>query len=517
VIQRLPDALVIMDSLAQRMHAFEGKVFSEGNRIDALLATGRLISTLEALRTSYETAQRSDQNGFVSDSLGPAYTEANRLLGALAFRAEAVMLLMGNDREAALKRMPDLHQAMAAAANATNRMWSAAASTLNRQLEARIDRLQIRVMSMSFLAGIVTLVATALAMWLARSVIAGIEQLDAGIARLAHESLDAPVPLAGRGDELGALARRLAEFRDATVIRLEEASSGEKAEAIRRAAQETAAQLATDLRRSVGEIASRVQETAEQLARSTQSVQDATRETAARAIPASEGLLEIRATVATIAYATTELTASIGEISHQTSQGAEVARRLAHGTRLATERSTILSEQVGKIGEFANLIAAVAGQTNLLALNATIEAARAGDAGRGFAVVASEVKALASQTSSATHAIEQQISAIRNSAQALFDVFSELNQAIQSMDSLSTGIAAATEQQTSATQEISRHLDNAVMQAETTGRNVESLPAIAAETETVTRDFARLSASLATDAGKLDYAMQDFIARLKAA
>jgi methyl-accepting chemotaxis protein len=85
------------------------------------------------------------------------------------------------------------------------------------------------------------------------------------------------------------------------------------------------------------------------------------------------------------------------------------------------------------------------------------------------------------------------------------------------MDSLSTGIAAATEQQTSATQEISRHLDNAVMQAETTGRNVESLPAIAAETETVTRDFARLSASLATDAGKLDYAMQDFIARLKAA
>lgn len=517
IIQRLPDALLNMDNLAQRLRGFETGNVTDGARIDALLSTGRLIATLEAIRTSFDTAKRADRNGYVMSDLEASFNDAIRFLGGLAFRAEAVMLLMGNDREAAMTRLPDVAQAISTAAAATDKMWLAGAITLDKQLEARIERLQARVLMTGLLALVVAVAATIFAVWIARSVIRGIAALEAGIARLANESLDAPVPLADRIDELGALARRVAEFRDATVVKLEEASSGEKAEAIRRSAQDTAAKLATDLRRSVGEIASRVQETAAQLATSTQTVQDATRETAERARPAGDGLVRIRSTVETIAHATAELTASIGEIAHQTTQGADVARRLAHSTRLATERSTILSEQVGKIGEFANLIAAVAGQTNLLALNATIEAARAGEAGRGFAVVASEVKALASQTSSATHAIEQQIGAIQTSARSLFEVFGELHQAIHSMDALSSGIAAATEEQTSATQEISRHLDSAVMQAEMTSRDVEGLPAIAAETETISREFARLASGLAADAEKLDLAMQTFISNLQAA
>lgn len=57
-----------------------------------------------------------------------------------------------------------------------------------------------------------------------------------------------------------------------------------------------------------------------------------------------------------------------------------------------------LTDSVGQISGFADVITSIAKQTNLLALNATIEAARAGDVGKGFAVVAEEVRKLAEES-----------------------------------------------------------------------------------------------------------------------
>ncbi len=78
-----------------------------------------------------------------------------------------------------------------------------------------------------------------------------------------------------------------------------------------------------------------------------------------------------------------------------------------------------LVTELSKVDKISKQIDAIASQTNLLALNATIEAARAGDAGRGFAVVAGEVKALASQTSTATGEIAATLQALVETANRL--------------------------------------------------------------------------------------------------
>lgn len=73
-----------------------------------------------------------------------------------------------------------------------------------------------------------------------------------------------------------------------------------------------------------------------------------------------------------------------------------------------------LNENMDEINNFLSGITQIAEQTNLLALNAAIEAARAGESGKGFAVVAGEVKKLAEQSASTVKQIYQIISQIKD-------------------------------------------------------------------------------------------------------
>jgi methyl-accepting chemotaxis protein len=127
------------------------------------------------------------------------------------------------------------------------------------------------------------------------------------------------------------------------------------------------------------------------------------------------------------------------------------------------------------------VITDIADQTNLLALNAAIEAARAGDAGRGFAVVADEVRKLAEKTMTATKEVEQAVGAIQGGAreaigateQAVDEIARTTEKANQSGERLreiqsiveSTAgqvqsIAAAAEEQSASSEEITQAVDD---------------------------------------------------------
>ncbi|ROM90576.1 methyl-accepting chemotaxis protein [Pseudomonas brassicacearum] len=145
----------------------------------------------------------------------------------------------------------------------------------------------------------------------------------------------------------------------------------------------------------------------------------------------------------------------------------------------ATHKVESMQQDAQRITEILGVIGAIAGQTNLLALNAAIEAARAGEQGRGFAVVADEVRALAARTQASTSEINEMLSrltqgvsssvaAMENtqaSCQSAADATARVNAGLDEMagsvshiNSLSTQIATAAEQQSAVTEEINRSM-----------------------------------------------------------
>ncbi len=246
------------------------------------------------------------------------------------------------------------------------------------------------------------------------------------------------------------------------------------------------AQLLDELTRAfetkVGELVgglSQASATMEGTAQSMTSTASQTNSQAAVVAAASE---QTSTNVQTVASATEELTSSIAEIGRQVAQSTEIASRAVDNARRTGDTARALAEGAQKIGDVVTLIQSIAEQTNLLALNATIEAARAGDAGRGFAVVASEVKSLAGQTAKATTEISEQISAIQSASDETVNAIRNVADVIAEIDQIGTAIAAAIEEQGSATKEISRSVQEAARGTQEVNTNITGVQRAADDT-----------------------------------
>ncbi len=178
----------------------------------------------------------------------------------------------------------------------------------------------------------------------------------------------------------------------------------------------------------------------------------------------------VRGMMESVAAGAEELNASVREISEAMIKSKDTAVSAVGKVEVADGQAQRLSAAAQAMSGIVELIGNITGQINLLALNATIESARAGEAGRGFAVVASEVKNLANQAKQATDKITNEIDSLNGISGEVVGALGAIRQEIQSVSEYVSATAAAVEEQSTVTSEMSSSMQRAAAEAASIGR-----------------------------------------------
>jgi methyl-accepting chemotaxis protein len=346
--------------------------------------------------------------------------------------------------------------------------------TLNKDMNAQV---RTSLFQMLLTAGIVFAVIITIILLIAFGIVRGIRRVAISVNDIAQGEGDLTRRLEiTSNDEIGALSKGFNLFIEKLqqIIRGVVANSQQVEQA-----SHALTQVARKMSVSAGDSSSRstaVAAAAEQMNANLNNVAAAMEESSTN--------------TAMVASAAEQMHATINEIAGNAEQARVISEQAVQKAETASMRMTELGQAAQAINTVTEAITEISEQTNLLALNATIEAARAGEAGKGFAVVANEIKELAKQTAAATLNIKQQIAGVQGTTGETVKEIKEITSVINNVNTIVATIASAVTEQSAATEEIAKNIEQASLGLQEVNENVSQSSTVSG---TISKDIAEVN------------------------
>ena len=485
-----------------RMNRSQGPAAIKGVKVDAAAVSSDLMQQPPAMLPADIGKEIVDAHAAMQ-----TFIDHSKTLVELAY---ADNIKANTDLESYLTQSNDLTQRMAGVSDKLEAVTAATAEET-----AGLKQTLMMAMIAVVLIAIGGLVAFNLVV--ARSVSRPVALVTHIMGRMAGGERAIDIPSMKRADEIGQMYAALSSFKEG-LSRADRLAEQEQAEAEVRAKRgERMETVCHGFDQAITGLLKGVEDVMGELRQSAQTMSEAARQTEAEAKAANAASQSAGSNVNSVAGATEELVASVGEIGRQTERSSEIAGRAAARASETDKQIQGLADAAQKVGDVVKLITDIAEQTNLLALNATIEAARAGEAGKGFAVVASEVKNLANQTAHATEEIAQQVATIQTETTTAVAAIQGISTIVGEINQIAAAIAAAIEQQGSATREIARNVEGASSGTQSVSTSIGHVSEAATQTGGAAKAMLNAVAKLAERSTQVQGKVSEFLREIRSA
>ncbi len=411
-------------------------------------------------------------------------------------------------------------------------------------------------------AAVAILLAIAITLWLARSIIGPLREMTDAAELIAEGDLDVDLN-ADTEDELGRLAgafERSVAYLNEMADAAEQVAAGDLSvtveprsdrDVLGGAFQRMRSKLAStieDIARnsdSVGSASSEMAQSSQQAGMAVGEIANAVgsvaegAETQVRSLEQARIVSRQMASASEASAADAEQTASAARQARTVAETGASAVRRASDAMLAvrdssseiTERMRELGDTSERIGGIVDTITAISEQTNLLALNAAIEAARAGEQGKGFAVVAEEVRKLAEESQQAAGTIADLIGQIQSETGKTVEVvaagarqtedgvqiveeareaFERIAESVQDMDERAQRITAAVAEIVASGTQMQQSIEEVLSVAEQSSASAEEVSATTEQTSASAQQIAASAGDLAHTAENLRGVVRQF-------
>lgn len=521
-IKTLDDEYYVLQNMEQNLSSFEESFYKERGSLLAFLITGnrdnltkyekQTIETKEAIKSLKEYSNYPELINYVSNieelynNISDKYykEQISLMRNNLTVNEARVIEVSGKPIEIVNKISEEMSELIKLA----DYKFEKAKDSKNNNMS---NVTTITLVSISLLIIISTLFAFLLYKVISKPIVNITNQMDT----IANGNYSIDIDNISNKDEIGDMARAVEIFKKNGIERNKMLEKEKEEQKIKEERTKKLEKFMEDFDKDIGNILNDISISITEVENASTNMSQNAVETGDRIVDVTNNVNESNSNIQTVSSATTELSSSIDEITKQVSMTTNVSRDAVEKVVYTNDKVQKLSAASISIGEVINLINDIASQTNLLALNATIEAARAGEAGKGFAVVANEVKNLANQTTKATEEIANQIKNIQLETDGAVNAVNEIEQIIGKIDELTASVAAAVEEQSAATSEIARNVEQSASNSNAVLENVYTVKDAAENTGLLAENQKELVFKLIEKRNNLQNTINKFLENVK--